>query len=237
MTDHLPAKSSPAEIAAFVEKLKAMPTVRAQSRGRLLFAIDATASREPTWDQACRIQAEMFEETKRLGGLEIQLAYYRGFGEFETTPWLTNAAELTRRMTGVSCLGGETQIEKVLRHAIAEARQRKINAVVFIGDCMEEDIDRLCQGAGELGLLGVPVFVFHEGGDIIAERAFKQIARLTNGAYCRFDSKSAGALADLLRAVAVFAAGGRSALSELTRVSKAASSMVLQLRGPGGQHE
>ena len=237
MAENLPTKSSPAEIAAFVEKLKAMPAVRAQSRGRLLFAMDATASREPSWDQACRIQAEMFEETKRLGGLEIQLAYYRGFGEFETTPWLTNAAELTRRMTGVSCLGGETQIGKVLRHAIAEARQRKINAVVFVGDCMEEDVDRLCQDAGELGLLGVPVFVFHEGGDIVAERAFKQIARLTNGAYCRFDSKSAGALADLLRAVAVFAAGGRSALSELTRISKAASSMVLQLRGPGGQSD
>ena len=92
-----------------------------------------------------------------------------------------------------------------------------MNAVVFVGDCIEEDIDRVCAAAGPLRLLTVPVFVFHEGYDRVAERAFRQIATLTGGAYCRFDASSAAELRDLLRAVAAYAAGGRDALEDLGR--------------------
>ncbi len=189
----------------------------AGERGRLMFAMDATASREPTWDKACQLQGEMFRETAALGGLEIQLCYYRGFGEFEATPWLTSSNELLQRMTSVSCRGGQTQIEKVLRQAITQTRQKKVQALVFVGDCMEENVDRLCHLAGELGLLGVPVFLFHEGDDAVAGGAFKQIAQLTRGAYCAFDASSAGQLRDLLQAVAVYAAGGRAALRDFSR--------------------
>jgi len=223
---NLPAASSPAEVAAFLEKLQATPAVRTEKRGRLIFAMDATASREPSWDRACQIQGRMFEEADRLGGLEIQLVFYRGLGEFQASPWCADAAALKRRMSGVFCRGGETQIAKVLRQAIAETRRRKVNALVFVGDCMEEDIDALCRYAGELGLLGVPAFLFHEGDDPVAARAFKQIARLTGGAYCGFDSKSPKALADLLRAVAVFAAGGSGALAELGRREGGAAAEV-----------
>ncbi|MGB8276172.1 MAG: VWA domain-containing protein [Alphaproteobacteria bacterium] len=216
-TSRLPATSTEAEVAAFLEKVRSAPKPAAGPRGRLLFAMDATASREPTWDRACRIQGEMFEATKALGGLEIQLAFFRGFGEFRATPWLASAAELVRRMTGVFCLAGSTQIEKVLRHAVAETKARRVNALVYVGDCMEEDVDRLCGLAGELGLLGVPAFLFHEGDDPVAARAFKQIARLTGGAYCPFDSRSARQLAELLRAVAVYAAGGLAALEDLAK--------------------
>ncbi|MCH8154861.1 MAG: VWA domain-containing protein [Proteobacteria bacterium] len=186
-------------------------------RGRLIFAMDATASREPTWDRASHIQAEMFKETAALGGLEIQLVYYRGFGECKASGWLTRSDELLRRMTGVFCQGGRTQIEKVLKRAIAETKNKRVNALVFVGDAMEEDVDRLCHLAGQLGMLGVPVFVFHEGEDAIARRTFQQIARLSNGACCRFDASSAQQLRDLLGAVAVFAAGGRKALDDYGR--------------------
>lgn len=179
--------------------------------------MDATASREPTWDQACQLQAQMFAETATLGGLSIQLCYYRGFNEFSASGWLTHAAELHKRMTAVRCLGGHTQISKVLRHAIEETRQDKINALVFVGDCMEEKVDRLCQLAGELSIHNVPVFLFHEGRDPAAEAAYKQIARLTNGAYCPFDAGSAQQLRDLLSAVAVYAAGGRRALENFSK--------------------
>ena len=192
-----------------------MPAVGVDGeRGRLMFAMDATASREPTWDRACRIQGEMFSQTAALGGLDIQLCYYRGFGEFEASPWLSSSSELLGRMTSVSCRGGQTQIEKVLRQAIEQTGQKKIQALVFVGDCMEEDVDRLCHLAGQLGVLGVPVFVFHEGAEPGAERAFREIARLTRGAYCAFDANSAGQLRDLLSAVAVYAAGGRKALRD-----------------------
>jgi hypothetical protein len=154
----------------------------------------------------------MFGETAALGGLEVQLVFFRGFGECKSSPWVSSSDQLVRRMTAVSCLGGQTQIGKVLRHAIAQARDRRVNALVYVGDSMEEDVDALCHQAGELGLLGVPMFVFHEGGDPVAAQAFRQFARLTGGAYCPFDAASASQLRELLNAVAVFAAGGRRAL-------------------------
>jgi hypothetical protein len=176
-------KAAKGEIADFLRQVAATPvSTRPGERGRLIFAMDATASREPTWDRACHIQAQMFQETAALGGLEIQLVFYRGFGEFKASPWLTRSDELLRRMTRVFCLGGQTQIEKVLQRAIVETKTKRVNALVFVGDCMEEDVDRLCHQAGELGVLGVPAFLFHEGGEPVARRAFQQIARLSHGA-------------------------------------------------------
>ena len=205
--------SSQKEINAFLKEVSVKPIKKSfENRGRLIFAMDATASREPTWDRACHIQGQMFEETAALGGLNIQLCYYRGYGEFYASPWLSQSKELLKRMTAVNCLGGYTQIEKLLRHTLNETRRQKVNALVFVGDCMEEQVERLFQLAGELGIHGVPAFLFHEGHEMTAERAFKQIARLTRGAYCRFNANSAQQLRDLLSAVAVYAAGGHRAL-------------------------
>jgi hypothetical protein len=211
----LPAESGSAEIDAFLEKLRqAPPAPKGGGRGRLIFALDATASREPSWDRACRIQGEMFEATAALGGLEIQLVYYRGFAECKASRWVTTAQDLHAIMRRVSCVGGETQIERVLAHAIRETARRRVNALVFVGDAMEENVDRLCRLAGELGLLGVPVFLFHEGRDRGAAAAFKQIALLAHGAYLAFDLASAERLKELLAAVAVYAAGGYRALAD-----------------------
>ena len=209
----LPANPTSEDVEAFLEQLARTPAPQAGTgRGRLIFAMDATASREPTWDRACQLQGEMFKETAALGGLEVQLVYYRGFGECMASKWAASADQLLEAMTGVTCLGGHTQIARVLRHAINETLQRKVNAIVFVGDCMEEDIDALCELAGRLGLLGVPIFVFQEGNDPVATRALPQIARLSGGAWCQFDTGSAQQLRALLSAVAVYAAGGRPAL-------------------------
>ncbi len=211
----LPSRSSSSDVDSFLRKVATAPSVHAAGeRGRLIFAMDATASRGPSWDRASHIQAEMFKETAALGGLEIQLAYYRGFGEFSTGPWIADAKAMVKRMTAVFCLAGQTQIAKVLNHAIKETKRKKVNALVFVGDSLEEDIDRLGHLAGELGLLGLPCFMFHEGNDAIAANAFQQIARLSGGAYCPFDANSPRQLRDLLSAVAVYAAGGRKALSD-----------------------
>jgi hypothetical protein len=224
--DQLPAASDSAEIDAFLEKVRQAPARPAGGRGRLVFALDATASREPSWDRACRIQGEMFEATAGLGGLEIQLVFYRGFSECKASRWVTSAQALHQLMRAVRCIGGETQIERVLAHAIRETQQRPVNALVFVGDAMEENVDRLCRQAGELGLLGVPVFVFHEGRDPVAAAAFKQIANLSRGAYLSFDLASAERLKELLGAVAVYAAGGYRALADY---GKAKGGEVLRL--------
>lgn len=217
----LPQGTSRSEVDAFLRKLAVTPTPSggpdSAARGRLIFAMDATASREPTWDRASHLQAEMFKETEALGGLQVQLIYYRGFGECKASPWVGNSGELLRFMTGVFCLAGRTQIGKVLKRAIKETKQKKVAALVFVGDAMEEDIDHLGHMAGELGLLGVPCFMFHEGNDPVSRKAFQQIARLSGGAFCNFDSASARQLRDLLSAVAVFAAGGRRALADYSR--------------------
>jgi hypothetical protein len=106
-----------------------------------------------------------------------------------------------------------------------------VQAVVFVGDAMEENIDGLCAAAGELGLLGVPVFMFQEGYDTVAENAYREIARLSRGAYSRFDTGAASQLGELLRAVAAYAAGGRKALVELsTRRSGGAQALLAQLK-------
>jgi hypothetical protein len=224
--DKLPQPSSGAEVAEFLRRVAATPVRSTGARGRLIFAMDATASREPTWHSACEIQGQMFTETANLGGLDIQLCYYRGLGEFDAGPWLSRSADLLARMRSVFCVGGQTQIEEVLRHTIAETKRKRVNALVLVGDCMEEDADQLCQRAGELGMLAVPIFIFHEGDEPGAERTFRQIVRLTRGAYCHFDANSPQQLRDLLSAVAVYAAGGRRALQDF---GKSKGGITLQL--------
>jgi len=219
-------------VAAFLDRVAAMPAVRPASGrpGRLVFAVDATASRQPSWDRACALTGEMFLATSDLGGIAVSLAYWRGHGDFAATPFLTDGADLARRMSGVTCLGGLTQIQRALRHTLAETQREKVAAMVLVGDAVEEDVDALCHVAGELGLRGTPVFCFHEGTNAVAGNVFRQIAKVSGGAYAPFDSHSANALRDLLRAVAVFAAGGREALARLA--SPAATRIAGQLPRP-----
>jgi hypothetical protein len=210
-------RSARAEIDAFVARARALGPRLDGKRGRLVFALDATMSREPTWDMACSLQGEMFEEAAAVGGLDVQLVYYRGLHECRSSQWVSDPKRLGELMVRIHCEGGNTQIGRVLEHVRKEGRRAKVNALVFVGDAMEEAIDHLCTLAGELGLLGVPAFMFQEGHDPVAERAFKEIARLSNGAWCRFDAGAAAQLRELLRAAAAYAAGGRLALADLSK--------------------
>jgi hypothetical protein len=172
----------------------------------------------------------MFLAAAGHGGLEVQLAYYRGFGEFAATPFVADGALLAKRMAGVSCQGGQTQIGKVLQHALGEATKERLHALVFVGDAVEEAADPLCHLAGQLGVRGTPVFAFQEGDNTQAAATLKQIAALSRGAYAPFGVGSAAALRDLLRAVATYASGGHAALARLG--SPAARALVAQLPAP-----
>ena len=218
-TGNKPATVSPrSEIESFLAQVKSLgPRSATGRRGRLIFALDATMSRQPTWNTARRLQAEMFKEAAAIGGLDIQLVYYRGLGECRASGWVSEPEKLAGLMEGIDCRGGHTQIEKILGHARRETEATKVQALVFVGDAMEEAVDDLCKAAGELALLGVPVFMFQEGDDAFAEPAFREIARLTRGAYCRFTPGAAHELAELLRAAAAYAAGGMKALDDLSR--------------------
>ncbi|HEY7765444.1 MAG TPA: VWA domain-containing protein [Aestuariivirgaceae bacterium] len=223
------AVSRQEEIESFLADVRSRAvTQTGGARGRLLFAMDATMSRQPTWDRALQLQSEMFRETARIGGLDVQLVYFRGFGECRSSKWVSDPTALAELMTKVSCRGGYTQVRKVLAHIRQEATKAKVNAVVYVGDAFEENIDQICQAAGEVGLVGVPLFMFLEGRDAIAERAFQEIARLTRGAFCRFDEGSAHQLRDLLSAVAVYAAGGRKALQDFAKDKGGNATLLLQ---------
>ena len=212
--DNLPAKTSSVnDIDAFLNKAAKLPTL-AQAKGRLIFAIDATMSRQPTWTKATEIQSDMFAVAQSIGGLAVQLVYFRGAGEFRASDWTVSASVLANRMRDVSCRSGFTQLCRVLDHAAAEAARTKVGALVYVGDAFEESADAAAAEAGRLALLGVPAFMFHEGDDPQAGTVFREIARLTKGVYARFDAGAAKQLRDLLMAAAIYATGGAVALRE-----------------------
>ena len=216
------------DVEAFLARVRDMPAPAATgNRGRLVLAMDATMSRQQSWDMALNIQGDMFAEAGRVGGLDVQLVYFRGHGECRASKWTPDTAVLARLMAGIRCMGGRTQIGRVLKHIRGEAAKGKVNACIYIGDALEEPIDELAQLAGEIGLLGIPVFMFQEGRDASAEAGFREIARLTRGAYFRFGSDAAKILRELLAAVAVYAAGGYSALENHSAQRGGAAALLL----------
>jgi hypothetical protein len=226
-----PATSPRAEIDRFLDQVKAFgPVAKTGPRGRLIFALDATMSRQPTWDQACKLQADMFREAAAAGGLDIQLVYYRGLAECRASSWITDSDRLGALMSAIDCRGGQTQIAKILAHARRESESGKVAVLVFVGDAMEESLDELCARAGEIGLRNVKAFMFQEGHDPICEQSFREIARLTGGAFCRFAPGAAHELADLLRAAAAYAAGGLKALADLKAQSAGVAKLIEQLK-------
>lgn len=220
-----------AEIAAFVEAARRVPAPSATGRGRLIFALDATMSRQATWDLAQRLQGRMFEVAAKIGGLDVQLVYFRGMNECRASPFVSGGQGLADLMSRISVRGGTTQLRKVLRHARDEAKRAKVGALVYVGDAMEEGIDGVLQSAGELALAGAKAFMFQEGDDAQARNTFREIARLTGGAYAAFDAGAAARLEAMLRAAAAYAAGGRAALEALARENAEARPLLEQMRG------
>jgi hypothetical protein len=195
-------------------------------RGRLMFALDATASRAPTWALARDLQAKMFREAAPLGNLLMQLVYYRGDSECRASKWVSSGEQLAQLMNRIECQAGQTQIRRVLGHALREAEKTGLQAVTFIGDAIEiakgEDegdrIYELAAIAGKLGALGVPIFLFQEGRDPDVRKAFRLLALKSGGAYSEFNPDTARAveqLSDQLNAIARLAVGDVEALDRI----------------------
>ncbi|MDZ7823772.1 MAG: VWA domain-containing protein [Ahrensia sp.] len=222
------SKSDSSEISAFLSAAKSAGN---GAKGRVVFALDATMSRQPTWDMACHIQGDMFISTGKTTPLSMQLVYFRGFDECRASRWARSGEEFANMMARIDCRAGHTQIEKVLKHAHAENTKMPINALVYIGDAMEENPDALGAVAGQLGLRNVPVFMFQEGHDGPTESVFKEVARLTRGGWFRFDRNSPDVLKGLLSSIAVYATGGIKALQ--LRGAKSDQLLIDQM-GRGG---
>ena len=177
----------------------------------------------------------MFEEAAKIGGLGVQLTWYRGCNECSHSSWTTDAHELVEQMARIRCAAGVTKIARVLEHIRAEHQREKVGAAIFIGDAVEELPRELYAAtAGCLPLflfqegdVGAPVILLDQYGTpsvvsfgaqaqtVTVETVFRELARLTNGAYVRFDAGAAAQLGELLQAVVAFAVGGVKALGDL----------------------
>ena len=190
--------------------------------GKLIFALDATASRGPTWDMARGLTGDMIREAASVGQLEMQLVFFSGGMDTPrrcaSSEWMTDPTRFVRTMEQVRCESGYTQIAKALEHAVNETMRDRVSATVLIGDMCEaeggDNIDRMAQTAHRLGQLRTPVFAFLEGDDRTAEAAFRKIAELSHGAFGRFDAGGAKQLGEMLKAAALFAVGGTAALED-----------------------
>ena len=204
--------SSKRAINQFLAKAATVqPPVKGATQ-RLIFAMDATASRSPTWDLACSLHAELFGAVRDVGNIHVQLVYFRAFDEFRASPWKSTADALLNTMLGVRCMGGRTQILRVVEHTRRECALHPIRALLLVGDCFEENPKEVVAAAGQLAVYGVPMFVFQEGHDPYAAQTFAELARITRGAHVPFREGSAEELGELLRAVATYAAHGSSGL-------------------------
>jgi hypothetical protein len=190
----------------------------------LIFAIDATASRQQTWDMAAKIMSELFRVA--ADGPEVQLIFYRGESECVASRWLPNAGALSAVTSRVMCRAGPTQIGRVLAHVEKEDQRRKVAAVVFVGDAVEEPPSELYTAARRLR--DVPIFMLQEGDDRAVAGVYSEVASITKGASCRFDAGAAARLADLLKAVVAFATGGRQALAN--QKTEAARLLLSQMK-------
>lgn len=231
MSSPLTPRAVSAEVAAFLAEAKRTPAPLTGARGRLIFALDATMSRQPTWDLALSLQGRMFDAAAEVGGLDVQLVYFRGQGECRASRFVSDGRGLSDLMSGIRVRGGMTQIRRVLAHALNETKAAKVGALVFVGDAMEEEVETVLAGAGDLALAGVKAFMFQEGDDPRVRETFAEIARLTGGAYGAFDAGSAARLAALLRAAAAYAAGGRPALEKLCAREAEMRPLLAQMRG------
>jgi hypothetical protein len=235
------------QAADFLRKVKELGSAKAaleaitKPAGRIIFAMDATSSREPTWELARNLQLDMFQAA---AGLEVQLVYFRGVNECRHSKWVSQPSALEMLMGRIGCMAGYTQIRKVLEHARDEMAKRPVNALVYVGDSFEENIDLVIPRAREAGM---PVFVFQEksarssdgrvqsleGGDDDpneTEKAFRAMATTSGGAYFLFDESSADQLRQLLGAVAVYATQGTAGLEAQVQVSAPARTLLTQIK-------
>ena len=202
------------EVAAFLKRTRAIQTVT-RRQARLIFALDATASREPTWQRARALHGALFDAAASEASLSVQLCYYRGDAEFHASDWFSAPAALLDQMSGVTCSAGLTQISRLLSHAVdAGSTNQPVRALVFVGDACEEPVDVLLSLAGQCRLRQLPLFIFQEGCDEHARAIFKKMAIVSGGATIPLDIDSAKRLRELLKAVSRFARGGIKALQE-----------------------
>jgi hypothetical protein len=210
------------------------PDPAVQSRPRLVFGIDMTASRQPSIEPAKRLQDVLLRTLP--GKLEVALAAHGGEEVHTFTPFTSNPERLRDLAAGLRCRGGKTQLLEILRRAL---KQRGVRCVVYVGDMFEESSSAAAEIAGELAERDIRVIVLHDtslrnesgaaGSYDAAGAVFGMLAERTDGAVLPFDISALEELAKLLEAVAVLAVGGTEMLATQEPVMPAATLLLEHL--------
>ena len=187
-------------------------------RGRLMFALDATASREPTWAIARDLQAKMFREAAPIGRLDCPAGLLSGRRvpsvEMGVKRGATRATDEPDRLSGR--LYADWQGPRACTSRDRESRQSRhwySSATPW-----KRTSSTLAAMAGKLGTQGVPIFLFQEGRDAAVRSAFRLLALKSGGAYFEFNpdaSRAVEQLSEQLNAVARLAVGDAEALERI----------------------
>ncbi len=129
----------------------AEPPVEAGASGgpRLIFAVDATASREPAWTAARRVTDALVKALP--GELDVALAVHGGSRVHTFTAFTKDAATLRDRAAGVACEAGLTRLLPILS---ASLKHQAVRVVVYIGDVFEESLNQGRRLADAMGAQG-----------------------------------------------------------------------------------
>jgi hypothetical protein len=182
----------------------------APPRPRLIFAVDATASREPAWTAARQVTDVLVKALP--GALDVALAVHGGSRVHTFTAFTSDANTLRDRAAGVSCVAGMTRLLPILS---ASLKHPAVRVVIYIGDVFEENLLRGRQIADAMGAQRTRLIVLHDTTDPAARRdteVFWDLAKRTGGCVLPFDAAAPGRLRDILSAVAVYAVGGEKLL-------------------------
>lgn len=226
---NLPEKSSK---SAFLEKVGALSKPKDSSKlasalkktPKLLFAMDATASRQASWDVAQEITLSMFDVIP--GGLKIALAHHSGGQLREVTDFKDDSSFFKKKINAVRCVAGETALNQVLENA---SEIPGLNSLIYIGDAFEENPASAFEIARKLKAKGVPCFLFQEGDNPYVKETFTSIAEITGGAVFPFAMDSLLHVRERLDAIAAFAAGGMKLLQEKRASLPAARELIERL--------
>ena len=196
----------------FLSKARAIKRI-ANAQTRIIFSLDATASRAPTWQQAQSLHEALFDAASETSELLLQLCYFRGMATFHASPWVATATGLRQELAEVYCEGGTTQLQRLLEHCLTQhPGSTSLKAIIFVGDAVEESANVLNDIAVRCRLAKRPLYIFQEGSDEAASRIFASMAALSGGVHFSLGDNSADRLRRLLQSVIRLATGGRKAL-------------------------
>jgi len=201
---------------------------------RVILAL-ANHGRSPGWDRAKALQRQMFDAAVG-SGLEMKFAFYgpddaAGVRRCRiTTRWINDPDDMAGLMDRAECnCGCYVYIRDALGQAVKENEDRPMHAVIFVGDAFHDDPDGLDEAvisANRLRRAGTRLFLLQQGDDPITARRLQYLAKVSGGAYFRFDPRTQEQqFSEICEAISAYATGGEEAVKATGRQ---AATLVLE---------